>query len=309
MKARLALTFVVGTVAMVTVVWSVSFATAQAARTPGSAVSVNARLLAQASKGYTAELSSEGNKIQLILSRGLFPSLMYTFHGQVSPKGIDAKIADLGSIDLRFLPTGKDKRVRPPRHCHGPVAKGTEGHFVGTFRFRAEMGVSEVDLSHARGSIVEPGWRCEQGSLNRFVEAGPEGATYTLLRAEDERREIGLSAFAGTDVEHPDPEIAEVSAGMITRRGSVKVDHIAVVLGRQVFSFDSALTEATVSPPKPFRGSAIYCASCGPESRWTGHLRVALPGVGGEVSLVGPSYKTEVKVFHASGTKGGGSTG
>lgn len=162
------------------------------------------------------------------------------------------------------------------------------------------MGVAKVDLSHARGAIAAPGWRCDHESVKTFAEAAPEGATYTFLHAEDEHREIGLSAFAGTD-----PEVAEVSARMITRRGSVRVDHVAVVLGRQIFSFDSALTEAKVSPPKPFYGSAVYCASCDSESRWTGNLRVALPGISGQVSLVGPSYKAEVKVFHASGANGG----
>lgn len=108
-------------------------ATAQTSVPPGP---VNAQLIARASRGYTAHLSSEGDKIQLGLFRGLFSSLVYTFYGRVSTEEIDARIAGLGSIDLRFVPTGKTKRVRPPRSCSGPVTRLTEGHFIGSFRFR-----------------------------------------------------------------------------------------------------------------------------------------------------------------------------
>jgi len=275
---------------------------------PAGGDPLNAQLYAKASNGYTAELSSEGGKIKLSLSRGLFPALIYTFHGQVSTDGIEARIADLGNIDLRFLPAGKTKRIRPLQRCNGRLAKLTEGHFVGSFRFRAERGVAQIHLTHAKGWVAAPGWHCPHQSFNSFVESRPPGITYTFLQA-DENRQIGVTAFAGTDAEHPDPEAAEVSAAMLTRRGSVQVDHLAVVLGRRIFSFDSALTSATVTPPSPFHGSATYCASCAPGSRWTGDLKVSLPGVAGDVPLTGPGYETTLKRFQTGAGEGGGHHG
>lgn len=281
----------------------------KAAQRPVSAGSVNAQLLAKGPRGYSIELRSEGGKLQLIFSHGLFPSLVYTFHGRVSAKGIEAKIGDLGSIDMRFVPAGKSKRVRPPGHCSGPVASATEGHFVGSFHFRAERGVAKVDLSHARGSIARPGWHCAHEGFKRFAEGGPEGTTYTILRAAREDGKVGFAAFTGTSAEHPDPVGAEVSASMTTRRGPVRVDHLAVVLGRNIFSFESALTGATVAPHGPFRGSATYCASCAPESRWTGDLEVVLPGVAGEVPLVGAGFGVKLESILAGGRDGSSVTG
>jgi hypothetical protein len=276
-----------------------------AARGPDQGGPVNAQLFAKASNGYSAQLSSEGDKIRLTLSRGFLTGLIYTFRGHVSADGIEAKIAGLGNIDLHFVAAGKTKRRRPPRNCNGRLAQLTEGHFIGSFRFRAEQGAARIDVAHAKGSTAIPGWHCPHQSFKDFLESRPEGFTVTSLRAEDTKRQVGLLAFAGTDAEHPDPEGAEVSAAMVSRRGPVKVDHVAVVLSRSIFSFDSALTSATVAPPSPFHGSATYCTTCAPGSRWTGDLRVSLPGVREEVSLVGPAFETTLKSVQASGSEEG----
>lgn len=80
---------------------------------------MDAQLYVKAGNRYSAQLKSEGDKLQMVFSRGIFPALIYTFHGHVSAAGIRARIADLGNIDLRFKPSGRTKRVRPPRNCSG----------------------------------------------------------------------------------------------------------------------------------------------------------------------------------------------
>jgi hypothetical protein len=271
------------------------------ARAPSLQGPVNAYLYSKASNGYSAQLKSEGDKLQLIISRGLFPSLVYRFHGRVSAAGISARIADLGTIDLRFKPSGKTRHGRPPRNCSGPRATQIEGHFIGEFDFQAEQAVTKIDLTSAKGSLAAPGWHCRKESIDDFLQRAPSGSTYTFLQATDPGRKLGFSTFTGVDAEHPEALGTEVSASARTHRGPVTVDHLAVALAVNIFSFDSALTTATVTPPSPFRSSATYCRACSPRSQWTGDLSVLLPGLAHPVALTGPAYRASLKSFAGGG--------
>jgi hypothetical protein len=262
---------------------------------------VNAYLHAKATNGYSAQLKSEGDKLRLTIVRGLFPSLVYSFHGRVSAAGIHATIADLGTIELRFKPSGKTRRGKPPHDCSGPRATQIEGHFVGEFDFRAESDFTEIHLRSAKGSLAAPGWHYPGQSIKTFVREAPSGTTYTFLQASEPGRPGGFTAFAGVDAEHPEPLGAELSAAARTHRGPVTVDHLAVALAKNAFSFDSPLTTATVTPPKPFSGSATYCRACEAGSQWTGDLSVRLPGIGRPLALTGSDYHASLRSFAGAG--------
>jgi hypothetical protein len=275
---------------------------AYAAQRPAQDGSVNVDLFAKGSDGYEAELASEGDKLRLSFSRGLLPALIYAFHGRVTAEGIQARIADLGTVELRFVATpGKTKKSHVPGRCGGGTVRVNKGHFVGRLDFRAELGAAKLDLSRAEGWVISPGWHCPNMSFKEAVESQSQGATYTLLRAEDKADHVTFGASAGTDAEHPEPVGSEIAAGMITRRGPVKVDHLAMTLATHAFSFDAELASATVTPPEPFTGQATYCASCAPGSRWTGDLKVTLPGISGKVSLVGPAFDPSMKRIESGG--------
>jgi hypothetical protein len=274
---------------------------ASGARAPLPPGPVNAELIAKATNGYSAQLKTEGDRIRLGLARGLFPELVYTFRGRVSAAGIQAKIADLGTIDLRFNASGKTRHANPPRNCTGPRATQVAGHFVGEFDFRAERGVTKLHLTRAEGSLASPGWRCAREHLSDFLRRAPVGTTYTFLQASELGRPGGFTAFAGVDAEHPEPLGAEISAADRTHRGPVTVDHFAIALAKNVFSLDSGLTTATVTPPRPFRGSATYCRGCEGGSLWTGDLSVVLPGIGRPVALTGSSYRATLKSLVGGG--------
>jgi hypothetical protein len=256
---------------------------------------VNAYIYAKATNGYSAQLKSEGDKLRLTISRGLFPSLVYTFHGRVSGAGIHAKIADLGVIDLKFSPSGNVRHGKPPKHCDGPRATQVEGHFVGELDFHAERGVTGFDLTSTKGSVAAPGWRCRKESFEDYLQAAPSGSTYTLLQAIVPGRPGGFTALAAVDAEHPGPIGAEFSASARTHRGSVTVDHLAVALAKNALSFDRTLTTATVDPPRPFTGNAAYCRTCATGSRWTGDLSVLLPGIDGPIAMTGSDYRPTLK--------------
>lgn len=176
-----------------------------------------------------------------------------------------------------------------------------EGHFVGELNFQAELGVTSVDVTHVKGAIVTPGWRCHASGLKAFTERAPSDVTYTALQAVDRRGRVGFGALAGTDAEHPEATGASISASAETRRGPVKIDHVAVALAVGAFSFDSALDSATLTPPKPFHGSATYCRSCEASSRWTGDLSVRLPGIGHPIALTGSRFRVSLRQLVGGG--------
>lgn len=262
---------------------------------------VNAYIHAKATNGYSVQLKSEGDRLQMTVSRGLFPALLYTFGGRVSAAGIHAKIADLGVIDLRFEPSGKVRQGRPPGNCSGPRATQLEGNFIGEFDFRAERDVAEVHLAQVKGSLAAPGWRCHRESIEDFLQGVPDERTYTFLSALDSDRHLGFTAFTAVDPEHPELDGEEISASARTHRGALTVEHLAVALARNALSFDSALTSATVDPPRPFTGTATFCRTCEAASRWTGDLRVLLPGIGPPVKLTGSRYDASLKSFAGGG--------
>lgn len=285
------------TVATVVLLLVFGAQTALAAVSPPTRGPVDAGLYVKASNRYSAELKSEGGKLQLVLSRGIFPALVYTFHGQVSAVGIKARIADLGAIDLRFKSSGKTKQVRAPRNCSGGRAILTEGHFLGELSFRAELGVTSIDVAHAKGWVIAPGWRCHPPGLEALPEHAPSGVTYTALQVLDRSEPIGFGALAGTDAEHPEAIGASLSGWARTQRGPVRVDHFAIAVAAGAFSFDSSLESATVTPPSPFHGSATYCRSCDASSQWTGDLSVRLPGIGHRIALTGPRYRASLRTL------------
>jgi hypothetical protein len=264
---------------------------------------VNAYLYAKATNGYSAQLKSEGDKLQLTIARGLFPGLVYTFHGRVSAAGIRARIADLGRVDLRFKPSGRTRHGSPPDHCSGPRTTQVEGHFIGEFDFRAERDVTRVDLTSAKGSLAAPGWHCHREGVEDFLQTAPSGSTYTFLQAIDPGRHLGFSAFSGVDPEHPETHGDEISASARTHRGAVTVDHFAIALAVNVFDFDSALATATVNPPRPFRGSATFCRTCATGSQWAGDLSVLLPGIARPVALTGSGYRTSLRSLTGGGSE------
>jgi hypothetical protein len=278
------------------------------AATPGGPV--NVELHARATNGYFATLTSEGDRLQLDLSRGLFEGVIYTFHGRVSSQGIHARIGDLGAVDLRFTPTDKSRQVDPPKHCRGARATVTPGVFAGQMRLHAELGLTSLNVRRVKGQVATPGWRCQKTTFKQFVEGAPSNITYTLLQASAGGEGPSFDAYTGTDAEHPNPSVASISGAVETRRGGVKVGHYATAFGHSgAFSFDNALAGATVNPPKPFSGSATYCSTCAPGAQWSGDLSVRLPGLARPIPLAGPGFTATLQSFQGGGPELGTTEG
>jgi hypothetical protein len=133
-----------------------------------------------------------------------------------------------------------------------------------------------------RGSFVAPGCVAEDVRIPwNFGES-------TALQATSTR---GRLAFVAAAYRPPEERgLTLFSASSTERRAGMTIERAAASLGpERTFSFDTGLGTATVSPPRPFSGSATLAPGPGGATAWTGSLKVDLPGRK-NVPLATPSF-------------------
>jgi hypothetical protein len=80
-------------------------------------------------------------------------------------------------------------------------------------------------------------------------------------------------------------------AGVQEQRKRLLVSRYAFESGAdQAFEVDESLTAATVAPPEPFAGSAIFQRNADGSVSWSGSLTVVLPGTA-RIPLTGPDWR------------------
>jgi hypothetical protein len=205
----------------------------------------------------------------------------YVAHGTVTPGRIEAAFGRLGKVAVRFHPSGRVVRSRPPRHCKGARFTRRFGVFTGTVRFTGEAGYVAVRAHRAKGSTRSPlqlncaprNFHADAGRSSRQVGRGPE-FTPTILAASW-RRVVSSTDFFSFQIGKKTLYLAVAEES----RGSMaEVRFAAVVAPSRTFAADDALTSATVRPPAPFHGTGSYAAAPDGTKSWTGSLSVSLPG-------------------------------
>jgi len=79
-------------------------------------------------------------------------------------------------------------------------------------------------------------------------------------------------------------------AGTSERHGALRINRSALAEGKPAtFDVLDDLSSATVSPPKPFAGTATFKRNADGSTEWFGTLSVALPGVE-STALTGPTF-------------------
>jgi hypothetical protein len=248
--------------------------------------------------GYRVQVEGSGHEATLAVSRKSIGAVYAVRTAKVSTDGLRARFGKLGRISVRFEPSGKVDREEPPRRCKGKERVVRFGRYVGTIRFRGELGYVRVVAGEARGtSVSAPPWRCKPRHHGgkfaaRSSKKAPPDIEFTVLEATARNNRLG---FVATEVQAPKEQPLTIfNAGTLSRRGGMVLYHYALVLGKdRTFSFDDALSTATVDPPKPFRGSAAFQRNPDGSTAWSGTLRVFLPGVG-DLALAGPQYKAKL---------------
>jgi hypothetical protein len=244
-----------------------------------SGYSPTAALSLNGSKGYFLFLEGSGRTVTLtVIARDFQGVASYETRGRVSANAIRARFGNRGRILVAFRPSGRIKRKHPPRRCKGEPRTTVPGVFVGRIKFRGEENFTRVSAGRAKGSLrFSSRWRCKTNPGFGRVPSPPEVDDTTLLEAtaSRSRRSFGVSGWRPPE-EHGSTLF---SATSIERRGSLKIERFALALGpERTFIFDEALSSATVAPPLPFHGSAIYLLNPDGTANWSGSLSVDFPG-------------------------------
>jgi ribosomal protein L35AE/L33A len=217
----------------------------------------------------------------------------YVAHGTVTPGRIEATFGRLGKVSVRFHPSGRVVRSKPPRHCKGARFTRRFGVFTGTVRFTGENHYVAVRAHRAKGLTRSPlylncairNFHADARRLSRHVGRWPK-FTPTILAAFW-RQVVSSTDFFSFQIGKKTLYLAvtEESKGSMA-----EVRYAAVVAPSKTFVSDDALTSATVRPPAPFHGTGSYAAAPDGMKSWTGSLSVSLPGTP-RFPLTGPQFE------------------
>ena len=253
----------------------------------------------KAQHGYTVTVAGEGDIVALEVSRPLAPSkggpleellgsfnqsvTAYVSRGTVTEHRIAASFGKFGKVDVRFRPTG-----RVVESGHRPRCRGADhftsqlGVFVGGVRFRGEGRYVAVRSHRAKGSIRSPlrlhcgssGPHVISRSRERPVREQPSFVP-TFLTATHRHAVSALELITlQVDKTTLFAAINEESLGSMARMRFA----LATAPSKKSFAFNEALTGATITPPKPFRGKGTYRAAADGTTTWAGPLTVSFPG-------------------------------
>ncbi len=249
------------------------------------------------SNGYSLQVTKTNRFVEMFANRG--PAFaVYAFRRrQAKDDAIDVDFPGVGRISVEFHPIGpphKEGGFFPP--CEGGKTIKQRGYFQGTIRIRGEHGYTSALTNRASGEVVTAAKEICKRSL--FNPSKPERAERTSLFASSTPRHGRSVGFSANSVSLLQTEVVTSFAGYAAerRRGM----SIFREVSRTGSASDLALsdtgdypTSATIAPPAPFDGSAVFQRVPGGENSWTGSLSVDLPGLG-RVALAGPSFSAKL---------------
>jgi hypothetical protein len=259
-------------------------------------------------KGGGTELtvSTDGQRVDFVVTRAA-QATKYEVRGRVVRGGIKADLGRAGRVDVEFEPSGPPDPVEPFPFCTGRPDTITHGTFVGAIDFVGRGHFAHFHAKRVPGTVSRPGrLRCHIPGGGRHPHPMPEGE-------EEDEKEVSLSA---TSADHRLQFVALTSRGTLKpiilfaafsreTADRIRITRFALLLSRRPagFSFDEALATATVQPPAPFHGSAIFQrGTAGSPPSWSGTLRVAF--LDREMALTGAGFTASLSVPRSIG--GGG---
>jgi hypothetical protein len=230
-------------------------------------------------------------------------SVGYSVHSPLTADGgFDAKLPGLGRIDVSFDQEKTHKQKYPAnRVCGRSTETLRKGTFRGTISFRAEGGFTVAHRSAAPGYVKEDSSRVckELESSGWFLEGS----------GEPKNAYLGVAGPAGSPAVtfytsgYPETEPPTSSGGIptvafaatwSTEKSGIQIlaraDRDTVSSYYRVPGPVGALTDATVVPPAPFKGTGAYHAESSTTASWTGDLSIEFPGTIGDVPLTGPGF-------------------
>jgi len=224
----------------------------------------------------------------------------YVAHGTATESRLQASFGQLGELSMRFHPSQNRPWVKPGRNCRG-LGQFLVRHGVweGTLRFRGEDDYLSLDVHRVRGTVETIAPQCRQASQ--------EGGSRQLIRPSQEpalgrevpvlqtrwRHGVRAAEFLGGSGR----EGSNFFAATQEARGRVAIFRAARAEGKtKAVTADNALTEARLSPPSPFHGSARYRAAADGSKTWAGSLFVSFLGAP-HYALTGELFEPSLELF------------
>ncbi len=250
----------------------------------------------EGSNGYSIDITRVGRSTEATASNGSSAVTYLPRPGHPRDDGVDARLPGVGRISVRFHPTGKaqgEPGFFPP--CKGGRTTTRRGYFQGVIRLRGERGFTTVRASRARGSVVTKARETCKRSIFGPSEPQEEANTTQLFASmRSHRRAI---AFAASAIDLLTKVFTNFFATTFERReGMVILRQAIVSTPKSSFALGDSgdhPASATVAPPEPFHGSAVFERGENGENSWTGSLSVALPGAG-RVRMAGPGFSARL---------------
>jgi hypothetical protein len=272
-------------------------ALAEAAAQSGSSVSFRIK----GSDGYSilalggSRRSDGRGSISLFVARK-GESVVYAAPATITPTTVQADLGELGSISLEFEPSGAEKTARSA--CGGKPLTYESGSYVGAVEFQGEEGFTEASVS-STPMLVKPllDLVCAQSVSGELSGRRLPGARL-LVASRSPRHELSLRL----NENRPGAPVT-FQASLREVRDGVQIERsVTGQSSGSAFDFDRRLDTATVRPPAPFSGCAIFLRDAPVTRRWTGSLSIDFPGKS-NVPLA--SQGLRVSLVHARRTRGG----
>jgi|GEM_PF-2320776 len=238
-------------------------------------------------------LAYDHHQVYLKAQRGA-ASVSYRAPGRVSTQRVEADFGALGQVDLDLDLVARGTGV-PRLHgrCTGRSPYDLVGHFHGTVDFPGEPNIVGVSAHSGKATIMRSFQHVCQPLAPDIRKKNPLGLGIELFGARS-HQEGRTTAFQAVGITIEGALLLGVASGTVYERdGEVGIARTrgALVFEKELhFSEPGAKAERVrVNPVKPFFGNATYLKQSGEAARWSGNLRVGVPG-GGLISLAGPTF-------------------
>ncbi len=252
------------------------------------------RIELDGSNGYSIRITSDRKQHLILTTENDVVTVEYITHDAFAdPNRIKATLPGLGTVSVRFHPSGPAHPVRALADCVGPRPIVQKGVVRGVIKFAGEREYTRVDASKAPAEIE--GW--ENHGCRSSGSLGQINADLTDWISKFSARIWGMEFIARKY--HPGVleggrrvlysiEMGEEASGpraylAIFRRARVEAPGAA---------FDAHPEHMLISPPAPFTGTGTLART--PESvfTWEGDLSIQFPGVD-PMPLTGPEFEPD----------------
>jgi hypothetical protein len=227
-------------------------------------------------------------------------TVSYTAPATVSPSELRADLGPLGRMDLIRIPSGRKKTVHPK--CLGGPQTYEPGTYEGSVEFTGEHGYTRAVESRVAAIPVWLLFTTSGACGSGGGEATGPGEAGARLRGISFAHDRSLSFQIN---KNRSTAKTIFTASLKERRHGIRIyRQLAGVAPPNAFRFNRFLRSSTLSPPRPFTGTAsLRRTENSTAPTWTGDLSLSFPGRP-LVPIAGNSV--HVSLVHAHFTKSNG---